>query len=464
MGCTQSVPEQPEEFTELTPDDTALDHPPTDYDKFNEAKREIDYWYNKPPRSIGSLHKQQMMDRLLPLNIEKADKDTYIEKLDSILLADELDYLDKQRIEREAEQQAQQPQQLQTKACLGSGAVRFTSPPIKIENLGFMLPVGVMTGHHVTPTDHGYLTANTWTNPGAKREENIAKFADVLSPAPGIVSEVSSMPSVFATSTLGDYHIIIRHSCTFYTVFIHVNQISDKLKSVLETRVPVNVEAGEVIGRSPAFDFAVYNENVTLGFINPETYQGEPWKIHTDNLFANFIEPIRTQLIEKNLRKSEPRSGKLDYDIDGTIAGNWFVENSNGYQGKPEYQRLIGYWTTHLSFAYDHIDSGIMVISMGDYGGETRQFAVKGNVPGFAEVTRQAGIVKYELVNYDYFDGGKVWDQGHYAELIVKPRDAVEGTVLVEMLENRKIKFESFPGKTASQVNGFTSGAKIYVR
>lgn len=348
--------------------------------------------------------------------------------------------------------------------CKGNGSVTLTSPPIRIEDLGFVVPRGVMTGHHVTPTDHGYITSIKWTNPGAKREDNIDKFADVLAPADGIVIGVESMPSVFATSTLGDYHISIYHTCTFYTVFIHVNEISDKLKTVLETRIPAAVKAGEVIGRAPGFDFSVFNKDVKLMVINPETYKAVSSMLNSDDLFAHFKEPVKAQLLEKNLRKAEPRGGKMDYDIDGTISGNWFVENTNGYVGLPEYNRLIGYWKTHLAFVYDPIDPAVMIVSMGEYDGRTANYAVKGNKPDFADVTKETGAIKYELVRYDYLENGKIWDIGHYADLKVMPRDNVEGVALVQMLENRKIKFEAFPGKAASQVNGFTSNAKIYER
>ncbi|MDO8480730.1 MAG: hypothetical protein Q7S65_02820, partial [Nanoarchaeota archaeon] len=243
----------------LQPQDTALNYPPGDEDRFKEVQREIDYWYNKPARSIGTQHKTEMMNRLLALSIRQELKEEYVQKLDSILLADDPAYLEQQRTQREAEQAQPQDQQ-RVKNCEGEGTVQFTSAPIPLESLGFIIPLGALTGHHVTPTDHGYMNANTWTNLGDRREENLEKFADVLAPAAGMISEVNSMPSEFATSTIGDYHITIYYTCTFYTVFIHVNQISEKLKTVLETRVPATVEAGEVIGRSPAFDFAVYNE------------------------------------------------------------------------------------------------------------------------------------------------------------------------------------------------------------
>ena len=82
----------------------------------------------------------------------------------------------------------------------------------------------------------------------------------------------------------------------------------------------------------------------------PEHYEAEAWKIHTDDMFAYFVEPIKSQLMAKNIRQKEPRAGKIDYDVDGKLVGNWFVENSGGYKGGGFGER---YWSTHLAFVYD---------------------------------------------------------------------------------------------------------------
>ena len=183
-------------------------------------------------------------------------------------------------------------------------------------------------------------------------------------------------------------------------------------------------------------------------------------------MFDSFVEPIKTQLLEKNIRQKEPRGGKIDYDIDGKLVGNWFEENTNGYSGKKEYQRMSGYWGTHLAFAYDGLDPSLIIISMGDFSGEAKQFAVKGNAPDPKDVDASDGIIKYELVSFDYMtDEDALWDRRSFANIKnAFGGDSVSGTVLVQILENRKIKFESFPGKSASQVNGFTENAKIYER
>lgn len=350
--------------------------------------------------------------------------------------------------------------------CTGKGTVAFTSAPMKPEEIGTILPIGLMIGGHVTPIDHGYYTAKTWSSD--KSREDLRAFVDILAPASGTVTAVQSMPAVYSSSSIGDYRIVIHHTCTFYTIYIHVNQLSEKLQSIADTRKTAKVEAGDVIGRAPGFDFSVHNDEVTLpGFIVPEHYDAESWKIHTVSIFDHFTEPIRNQLLERNMRQKEPRGGKIDYDIDGRLVGNWFVENTNGYFGVTERPGDYGYWATHLAFAYDGLDPSLIIISLGDFGGEAKQFAVKGNAPNPATINVESGLVKYELVGWQYLtENGEEWNRLDFAKIIGSKRfdEHVSGVVLVQMIEDRKIKFEAFPNKKASEVSGFTENAKIYER
>ena len=352
------------------------------------------------------------------------------------------------------------------RGCTGTGAVTFTSPPMPIEDINFIEPIGLMVGGHVTPIDHGYYYAKGWL-PGSSREDT-TKFRDIMAPAAGVVTSAQSMPSEYASSSIGDYRIVIHHTCSLYTIYIHVNQLSEKLQAIADTDKTAAVEAGEVIGRAPGFDFSVHNDEVTLkGFIVPESYTVEPWKLHNVDMFGHFVEPIRTQLLEKNVRQKEPRGGKIDHDIDGKLVGNWFEENTNGYYGKTEYERRSGYWITHLTLAYDALDPSLIIVSMGDYGGEAKQFAVKGNTPDPKDVDATDGLVKYELVTWGYTtDKNEEWDRQNFAKIknAYEHDDQGSGVALVQMLEPRKIKFEAFPGKTAAQVQGFTDNAKVYER
>ena len=74
-------------------------------------------------------------------------------------------------------------------------------------------------------------------------------------------------------------------------------------------------------------------------------------------------------------------------------------------------------------------------------------------------------MIKYELVDYDYYDGGSLWDGSSLVKgLDARNNDAeFYGTVLFQLTGDR-LKMEIFDGKTADQVTGFTDNALIYER
>ncbi|MBI2102412.1 hypothetical protein HYT55_01115 [Candidatus Woesearchaeota archaeon] len=359
----------------------------------------------------------------------------------------------------------------ESRGCKGSGTVNFTVSPRRIEDIGFFAPMGLMLGDHVTPIDHGYFYPPHW-----KMDVTSAELKDVYVPADGVVTLIARMPSYFTTTKeadLQDYRIIIHHTCTFYTIYIHLNTLAPRLKEVVEDIQPsdnkyvqIEVKAGELLGRANAFDFSVHNKDVLLsGFSTPSNYESESWKIHTVDLFDYVVEPVRSQILAKNPRTAEPRGGKIDYDMDGKLIGSWFLEGTEGYAGV---RTQPNYWVGHLAFAPDAYDPSYFTVSIGQFGERSsKQYGAKGNSPDPATVDASSGIIKYELVEFEYVDNtGKTWDTHSYASGI-KVRHIDEqkrGIILVQLLENKKLKVEIFPDKTPAQVTGFTNNVKRYYR
>lgn len=365
------------------------------------------------------------------------------------------------------------PQSQHAPGCVGRGAINFTSPPRRLEEIDNIQPLGLMIGGHVTPIDHQYWNQPGWLPPDQLTAKDLR---DVLAPASGRVTLIQRMPSEYSTikdSSLGDYRIIIHHTCTFYTIYIHIYQLSPKLQEALksfESNRPnseVSVEAGEIIGRASGFDFSAHNDEIILpGFLVPKSYGGESWKIHTVDPFDYFQEPLKSQLTSKVLRTASPLGGKIDYDIDGKLMGNWFEENTGGYSGFS--QGAYNYWKTHLAFAPQGNDPSEIIASLGDFKGEAMQFGVKGNSPDPAQIGIESGMIKYELVTFDFYtQEGKPWNHQGYEKggLKIKNRDEdVRGVLLVQLIDKRKLKAEVFPGKTIAQVSAFTDNARIYER
>jgi len=332
---------------------------------------------------------------------------------------------------------------------------------MRLEDILYLIPLGLTVGSHVTPSDHMYFEPKD-RNAGRTRY-------DVVAPADGAITLIQHRTSMQGTLAEGpakhdEYRVVIELSGTFYCYFDLITQldktIDDQARAMLPERGGfrgrIPVKAGQLIGKigGQTLDFGVVNtESKLKGLLVPEHYDREPWKIHTVDPFDYFDEPLRGQLLKLNVRKTPPYGGKIDYDVDGKLAGNWFLEGSNGYGGNGDPR---GYWMGHLSFVYHHVHPTNVVVSMGDFGGQMRQFWVKENSPDPAAIGTESGAVKYELV------WGRLGSNGQ--SQVRHDADQVQGVLLVQVLPGRQLKFEAFPGKTAAGVRGFTSAARIYER
>jgi hypothetical protein len=218
---------------------------------------------------------------------------------------------------------------LSPRGCEGSGTVTLGASPLALEDIEKIRPMGGLSSVHITPTDHQYW--DTIGSDGRSEDTTNLERFKVYAPANGFIVDIEQHT---------DYRVVIEHSCTFYTIFIHVNKLSDKIMAAAGLkegevgnhawpRIPV--KEGEVIGTIGIgkLDFSVVDADVTLkGFANPESYEGEPWKIHTVDTFDYYEEPLKSRLIAKNVRTIPPLGGKINYDIEGKLVGNWFREGT----------------------------------------------------------------------------------------------------------------------------------------
>ena len=69
------------------------------------------------------------------------------------------------------------------------------------------------------------------------------------------------------------------------------------------------------------------------------------------------------------------------------------------------------------------------------------------------------------MVKYDYFKGDNHWNRNSLVKGLKTRNDyTVQGVALFQMIKDRKLKAEFFPGKQASRVNAFTKAAAICER
>lgn len=337
-----------------------------------------------------------------------------------------------------------------TQGCTNKNRAQMTHLPMNINDVASFTPYGITAGAHVTPIDHLYF----YPKAGPRDKYPVYAMAD------GFITEITvrGVNVDSGEKRPPEYRYMIQHSCQTISYFDLVtkldqsilNEYPDAATKGMTGRFPV--KAGQEVGRigAQSLDTAVYNMELTLpGFIHPEMYKAEPWKIHTDDFFSYFSEEHQAQMLALSQRKVKPYSGKIDYDQPGKLIGNWFIEGTNGYEGANKYGMGDGtgrgYWSGHLSIHYHYINSTDIVISLGEFkDGDPQAFAVKGNAPDPASVSKDSGIVKYELTQLSLSHESKVSDR-------------VLGVVLFQVLDGEKLKVEISPDKTAAQVSGFVS-------
>lgn len=349
--------------------------------------------------------------------------------------------------------------------------VKFTSAPMKTGELSYIRPLGAMSDGHVTPTDHVYIGG---PNPNAADNTY-----PVLMPADGTVTAISAMPAQYIGDRQGqqvaaeDHRIIMTHSCRYFSIYIHIHKLGDKLKQAVGTLQPnenkqtaVELKAGDIVGYigGSTFDWTPIDTTKKLsGFITPKYYDGEPWKIHTVSPFDLYEGSLKTELESKSLRTVAPVGGKIDYDQPGKLIGNWFREGTGGYTG-PNGNNGGRYWDGHLSVVPDYISPTSTIVSIGNWTGNAKQMVVAGTVDP-ATVTKDTGVVKYELKRLNYVSKDGI-SRGNMYEKDLRPsqNESIEGTILLQVQAGEKLKVEKFPGKSAAGVSGFTAAAQIYER
>ncbi|HSE61881.1 MAG TPA: hypothetical protein VLA88_06350 [Candidatus Saccharimonadales bacterium] len=345
--------------------------------------------------------------------------------------------------------------------------VAFTSPPLKMQDLNYIRPMGAMLDGHVTPTDHVYVSPANM--------DAADNTYPVLMPADGTVTEISRMPDQYIGDrkdvqlAAEDHRLVLSFSCRYSSIYIHIHKLADPLAKAVQgikanenKNVSIDLKAGDTVGYigGSTFDWTMVDNNTTLsGFITPDLYKREPWKIHTISPFDLYRGDLKTQMEAKSIRTVPPVGGKIDYDQRGKLVGTWFRSGTNGYEGSNQER----YWDGHLSVVPDYIDPSYTIVSIGNWEGQAKQFAVKGS-PNPATIS-EGTLAKFELIPLSYVSNNPQADRRIFTKgMHPDTASATVGTIAFQVQSGEKLKVEKFPGKSAAQVTGLTAAAETYER
>jgi hypothetical protein len=202
--------------------------------------------------------------------------------------------------------------------------------------------------------------------------------------------------------------------------------------------------AGQRIGRagttSVGIDFGVMNHGRTVFFANPARYSQE--ELRGDAPLRFFEEPLRSQLYAKVRRIGADRDGRFDYDQEGRLVGNWFLEGLPASQSS-----LPAGWPKHLAFVYNNYDPSNIRVSIG------------GTLPSVGAWAVQAGAIDPKDVRVS---SGKVTYRLHAASPTSTSGPQV-GVLIVQMLDAARIRVEQVASTTLTDLD-FTAAARIYTR
>jgi len=307
----------------------------------------------------------------------------------------------------------------------------FTASPLEPDAIETIVPLGNLNprGGHVFPTDHIYL------NYGGK------SGLEVFAPGDGTVRAVR--PQLHGGDKV---EVRVDENLTYYLAHVRLNQ---------GIRVGTRVKAGQTLGRvatAGGLDLGASDERVTVsGLLDPARYPSST--LHVIPPLELFAEPLKSRLRAKVAREGPDRNGKCDFDQAGKLVGNWFHESlpaSESALARPET------WTRQLAFAYDVRRPQSVRVSIGGTVAPSGLYAIQARAPDPATVSQETGLVKYELAAINRRAPTP-------SELSPAP-PASSGVLCVQLLGERALKAQYFPGQSAKDVVGFTPLACLYVR
>lgn len=362
--------------------------------------------------------------------------------------------------------------QLSSNQCEGEGVpYKLSRSPMDPEDFSIVIPYGLLAGGHVTPIDHQYFSPKNYNSPRDAYE--------VYAMGDSWITNIEHRTGNIEHEGrhVSEYRLIFTITCTYFYYYDLVTSLAPNIQKEFDQSrsgsynkpLRIKVKEGQLIGRigGQTLDFAVWDTTKPLtGFVVPEHYSPEPWKIYTADPLDYYTDDLKQFILSRYIRTAEPISGKIDYDIDGKIIGNWFLEGTVNYAGGKEFTTGGKDWIGHLSIVPEHIDPKGILVSFGDFQGQALQFFVHDLKIRPEEAGIETGIIRYDLGQYTYLKSdGEHWDRNSVAKnLRVVQTEKPQHCVLLQLIETRRLKIEYLPNTNCSANLNFTVNAKFYLR
>lgn len=370
-------------------------------------------------------------------------------------------------------------------------SIKFSSSIIPMDQMAPNIPYGAMIGGHVTPIDHAYLGVKSLNKDPNSRTES--DYVPVSSPADGTIVSLQNLGS--PTSI----RVVINHGCNLFSVYMVLNRLSGALSKYAEElkggnvnkKVEVQIKAGQEFGRQRdnMLDFNIWDGTSWLsGFANPFSYvSGDAWKPFTADPLPFFTSEIRNALESNMQRTSSPRFGKIDYDVEGTASGNWFLDGTVGYGGHTVAEftnaksEVAGgqvngkndYSWSHLAIAPQEVDQSKWIFSTGWWknpAGDPVQYLlnIDSSNPTPDKLTAASGLKVYQLTQFSRNEpsGSPARSGGStapYAVGYTVTPGSAQGVVALQVNTDGSLSVEINDSITdPSKFTGFSKDKRIY--
>lgn len=297
----------------------------------------------------------------------------------------------------------------------------LTVAPTNMENIVSIEPRG-----STTPPEHTLASSSTDTYLAVDTRET-TKTVPLY--APGDIWIFFIQPRTGVTADPEDDVIYYAMCKDVFGVFDHVKDLSAEVRKIVDeyncpyggnpgdSKCPVQVfepvKAGThlgVIGRLQGnANFGTWDLRHTNYFVNPDRYGTR--SLHSTCPLDYYSEPLRSQLTQY-LDRSDKSCGTVEYDVAGTLQGEWFYGDATNFMGPSD-------WPNQLFLGYSNRLPEVGVVSIGGVVSEPLKWMFNPTNSGMTNV--DFNLVRDDRVYCYESDGNyKVYEKGPSGKVLIK--------------------------------------------